>query len=82
MVTASPRSLDGVVTQAAAIFVDDADAHCATAEAAGAVIGSPPTTSDYGADYWADRSYRAIDPEGHQWWFMQRISTGGKPHGE
>lgn len=81
MVTASPRSTGGRVTQAAAIFVDDVDAHCAAAEAAGAVIGSPPTTQDYGADYWVDRSYRAIDPEGHHWWFMQRIATGGKPHG-
>jgi uncharacterized glyoxalase superfamily protein PhnB len=28
---------------------------------------------DYGADYWADRSYGAVDPEGHLWWFTQRI---------
>ena len=26
-----------------------------------------------GADYWADRSYGAVDPEGHLWWFTQRI---------
>ena len=36
-------------------------------------------TTDYGDDYWSDRSYRAMDPEGHQWWFMQRMRTGGKP---
>ena len=81
MVTASPKSTGGAVTQVAALFVDDVDAHCAAARAAGAVIGWAPFTSDYGADYWVDRSYRAIDPEGHHWWFMQRISTGGQPHG-
>jgi uncharacterized glyoxalase superfamily protein PhnB len=26
-----------------------------------------------GADYWTDRSYGAIDPEGHHWWFTQRL---------
>ena len=30
-------------------------------------------TSDYGDDYWADRSYGALDVEGHLWWFMQRM---------
>ena len=35
-------------------------------------------TSDYGDDYWADRSYGALDPEGHLWWFMQRTRTGKK----
>ena len=28
---------------------------------------------DYGEDHWADRSYGAADPEGHHWWFTQRI---------
>jgi len=28
---------------------------------------------DYGDDYWADRSYGCLDPEGHSWWFTQRI---------
>ena len=31
---------------------------------------------DYGDAYWADRSYGAIDPEGHLWWFSQRIRGG------
>ncbi len=75
--TASPASLNGSVTQSLAIFVDDADAHCATARAAGATIAYEPTTTDYGADYWADRSYRAVDPEGHHWWFMQRVRGPG-----
>lgn len=68
----SPRTLGGV-TQAMCIFVDDVDAHCERAKAAGAIIHEPPTTSDYGDDYWTDRSYLAEDPEGHQWWFMQRL---------
>ena len=29
-----------------------------------------------GDDYWTDRSYGALDPEGHLWWFMQRIKGG------
>ena len=75
----SPRAVGGANTQTIAVIVDDADAHCARATAAGARIVEPPATSDYGDDYWTDRSYRAEDPEGHQWWFMQRIATRGKP---
>lgn len=69
----SPRALDGVTTQALSVFVDDVDAHCARARAAGAKIAEPPTTTDHGEEYWADRTYRAEDLEGHQWWFMQRV---------
>lgn len=71
----SPRGLDGANTQALCVYVDDADAHCAHARAAGAVIVSEPSTQDYGADYWSDRSYQARDPEGHHWWFLQRLRT-------
>jgi uncharacterized glyoxalase superfamily protein PhnB len=71
----SPRSLDGANTQALFMYVDDADAHCARARAAGAVILDEPATSDHGADYWSDRSYRAVDPEGHHWWFAHRVRT-------
>lgn len=69
----SPRSLEGAITQALCVFVDDADAHCEHARAAGAMIVDEPTTHDYGEDYWADRGYRAADLEGHHWWFMQRL---------
>jgi uncharacterized glyoxalase superfamily protein PhnB len=55
------------------IYVDDVDAHHARARAEGATIREGPQTSDHGEEYWADRSYRAEDPEGHQWWFMQRV---------
>ena len=75
----SPRQLGGRSTQTLCLFVDDVDAHCEHARAAGASIADEPTTNDYGEDYWADRSYRAIDPEGHHWWFMQRMRTGVKP---
>lgn len=70
---ASPLDLDGRVTQALCLFVDDADAHCAQARAHGAVITSEPATHDYGDDYWSDRSYGAHDCEGHAWWFMHRV---------
>ena len=55
------------------VFVDDVDAHCARARAAGARIADEPKVHDYGEDYWADRSYGAVDPEGHLWWFTQRV---------
>ena len=46
------------------VYVDDADAHCARARAAGAEIVTEPETAPYG-----DRRYAARDPEGHHWWF-------------
>jgi len=71
----SPRSLSGKTTQSLMFFVDDVDAHCAHARARGATIIEEPTVQDYGKEYWADRSYGALDPEGHLWWIVQRIST-------
>ena len=73
---ASPTMLEGRTTQNLCVHVDDIDAHCARARAAGAEICYEPTTTDYGADYWTDRSYAASDLEGHVWWFMQRMRTG------
>src|SRR6476619_2848549 len=35
---ASPRSIDGANTQSLLLFVDDVDAHCARARAAGATV--------------------------------------------
>lgn len=69
----SPQAIGGAVTQAFALFVDDVDAHHARAVAAGAKVVREPISNDYGADYWTDRSYGALDPEGHLWWFMQRL---------
>jgi uncharacterized glyoxalase superfamily protein PhnB len=77
-VRGSPKSLGGANTQQMCIYVDDVDAHCARARAAGAKIVREPKTTDYGEEYWVDRSYEAQDPEGHGWYFMQRMSTPGK----
>jgi uncharacterized glyoxalase superfamily protein PhnB len=69
----SPLSVDGANTQSLCIYIDDADAHCVRAKAAGAKIATEPKTTDYGDDYWSDRGYEAVDPEGHHWYFMQRV---------
>jgi uncharacterized glyoxalase superfamily protein PhnB len=69
----SPRSLGGANTQCMMVYVDDVEAHCARARAAGARIVSEPKTSDYGEEYWTDRSYECEDVEGHHWWFCQRL---------
>jgi uncharacterized glyoxalase superfamily protein PhnB len=74
----SPKSVDGANTQTLCIYVDDADAHCEHSRAAGATIAMEPQTNDYGDDYWADRSYQAVDPEGHRWWFLQRVRNPGE----
>ncbi len=74
----SPRSVGGC-TQSVMVYVDDVDAHAARAKAAGAQIFEEPAVHDYGDQYWSDRAYGAIDPEGHHWWFCQRLSTRGQP---
>ena len=60
---ASPRSLPGVPGQIH-FYVDDVDAHCERARAAGATIAAEPEDQFYG-----HRIYRAVDPEGHRWTF-------------
>ena len=76
--TVSPLTVGGANTQVLMVYVDDVDAHCARARAAGARIADEPKLHDYGAEYWADRSYGAVDPEGHLWWFTQRIRDPAK----
>ena len=71
----SPQATGGWITQANALFIDDVDAHHLRAVAAGARVVREPVTNDYGDDYWTDRSYGALDLEGHLWWFMQRIRS-------
>ena len=73
-----PKEVDGVNTTQLCFYVDDVDAHCERARAAGATILAEPKTTDYGDDYWADRSYEASDAEGHRWWFMQRMRNKGE----
>lgn len=70
----SPRRV-GACTQALFLYVDDADAHCARARAAGARIVREPETMDYGPEHWVDRTYECVDLEGHHWWFAHRVST-------
>jgi uncharacterized glyoxalase superfamily protein PhnB len=66
----SPASLGGVGTQFIRIFMDDGlDAHCERARAAGAHITQEPETQFYG-----DRTYRALDLEGHVWNFAQQVA--------
>ena len=70
----SPRSAPGN-TQDLTLYVDDVDAHCAQARAAGATIVAEPEVHDYGDDHWADRTYGALDLDGHLWWFSQRLRS-------
>jgi uncharacterized glyoxalase superfamily protein PhnB len=74
----SPRATGGLNTQVLCVYVDDVDAHYARARAAGAKIFREPSTSDYGEEYNSDRSYGAIDPEGHHWFFMRRVRDAKK----
>ena len=69
----SPAELVGANTQVMMVYIDDVDAHCERARKAGATIHTEPKTTDYGEGYWADRSYEAIDLEGHHWYFAQRM---------
>ncbi len=69
----TPAQVGGGNTMNLMIYVDDAEAHCERARAAGAKIVVEPKTTDYGADYWADRGYECVDPGGHHWWFYQRL---------
>ena len=54
----------GAVTQAPYVIVDDVDAHCARARAAGAEIVMEPADQDYGG-----RLYICRDSERHLWNF-------------
>lgn len=63
---ASPKST-GMPTASLMVYVDDVDEHYRRAKAAGAGIVNPPTDQ-----YWGDRRYEALDPDGHLWFFHQR----------
>jgi uncharacterized glyoxalase superfamily protein PhnB len=69
----SPGQVAGANTQNMMVYVDDVEAHCKRAREAGARIVTEPKTSDYGEDYWTDRSYECEDVGGHHWWFCQRL---------
>ena len=73
----SPRAVGGVNTQALCVYVADIGAHFQRARANGATILSEPADRDYGAEHRTDRVYEALDPEGHRWWFSQRVRNPG-----
>lgn len=68
----SPLSA-GCNTQNLMLHVDDVQAHHDRALAAGARVVAPLELHDYGPEHWADLAYGCLDPEGHLWWFMQRV---------
>ncbi|HEV8548139.1 MAG TPA: VOC family protein [Polyangiaceae bacterium] len=71
----APSQIGGVNTQSIFVYVDDVEAHCARARAAGAKIVHELTTTDYGDGYWVDRGYGCLDLGGHSWYFAERVST-------
>ncbi len=67
----SPTSIGGINTQTVHVQLDAGlDEHCERARRAGATILAEPEDQFYG-----DRSYRALDPEGHIWTFGQTVET-------
>ncbi len=66
---ASPLSAGGRNTQSVYLrLADGLDDHCERARSAGARIVQEPEDQPYG-----DRTYRALDPEGHVWTFSQTV---------
>ena len=66
---ASPASVGAKNTQSLHVHLKDGiDDHCQRARAAGAVIVREPADQFYG-----DRTYMAIDLEGHHWTFSQAV---------
>lgn len=67
----SPASIGGINTQSVHLQLEgDVDAHCERARRAGAEILQEPQTQFYG-----DRTYRALDLEGHIWTFGQTVEV-------
>jgi uncharacterized glyoxalase superfamily protein PhnB len=67
--TTSPASIGGKNTQLVHVrLADGIDAHCERARRAGAKIDMEPADQFYG-----DRTYMAVDLEGHHWTFAQPV---------
>jgi uncharacterized glyoxalase superfamily protein PhnB len=67
----SPAALGGAGTQFIRVHMADGlDGHCEAARKAGARITQEPADQFYG-----DRTYRALDCEGHVWNFGQTFAT-------
>ena len=74
----SPASLGGAGSAVIHVQVeDDIDAHCERARKAGAVIQQEPEDQFYG-----DRTYRALDPEGRLWTFGQTVRQVSREEAE
>jgi len=66
---ASPLTVN-VANSGLVVHVDDVDAHCQRARAAGARIDAEPIDQPYG-----QREYGARDLEGHRWWFAAPLKA-------
>jgi len=74
----SPANLGGKNTQSLHVqLTAGIDEHCERARAAGVTIVAEPETQFYG-----DRTYRALDLEGHQWTFATRVKEVSKAEAE
>ena len=74
----SPASVGGVNTQSAHVgLTGDVDGHCERARSAGATISGEPEDQFYG-----DRTYRAVDLEGHVWTFSEHVRDVTKADAE
>jgi uncharacterized glyoxalase superfamily protein PhnB len=65
----TPRDA-GAATMGVFVYLNDVDRHHEVAKAAGAEIVHPPKDVPYG------RTYSAIDPEGHPWFFTSPPKAG------
>ena len=69
--TTSPASIGGKNTQRVHVRLGHGiDEHCARARQAGAKIATEPADQFYG-----DRTYMAVDHEGHHWTFSQPVKS-------
>ena len=65
----SPSSLSGANSQSVHVeLLGGIEEHCERARAAGAIIAAEPEDQFYG-----DRTYRAVDLEGHVWTFAEHV---------
>ncbi len=65
----NPAALGAATVLISVDGVDDVDALCERARAAGAQISEEPADQAYG-----QRRFAATDPEGHKWFFAQTIA--------
>lgn len=74
----SPAGVDGKNTQTVHVQLPDSlDEHCERARTTGATIDAEPEDQFYG-----DRSYRAVDLEGHRWTFSTTVREVSRAEAE